>query len=193
MRALIRFSITALSIALMVSLTLVASNRDVRAQQAAAPAPEEAKQIPLTEKQIDQFIAAQKDISAITDELPENAADKPDPQVMAQLDGVAKKYNFASFEEYNEVAGSIGLVMGGIDPQTKKYVGAEAVLKNEIDGVMTDQNISPEDKKEQLEQLDEEMKSVEPVKIPANIELVTKNLDKLSAAIPQGEEGQEDK
>lgn len=193
MRAVIQFSITALSIALMASLTLVVSNRDVRAQQAAAPATEAAKQIPLTEKQIDQFIAAQKDISAITDELPENAADKPDPQMMAQLDGVAKKYNFASFEEYNEVAGNIGLVMGGIDPQTKKYVGAETVLKNEIDGVMTDQNISPEDKKEQLEQLDEEMKSVEPVKIPANIELVTKNLDKLSAAIPQGEEGQEGK
>jgi hypothetical protein len=48
--------------------------------------------------------------------------------------------------------------------------------------------MAPNDKKEQLEQLREELKSPpEPVKIPANIDLVTKNYEELTAAMPQNQ------
>ena len=51
---------------------------------------------------------------------------------IAQLDGVAKKNGFASYDEYNNVVDNISLVLGGFDPATKKYVGAEAVIKAQI-------------------------------------------------------------
>src|SRR5512138_2223793 len=97
--------------------------------QAAPPAQQEApaiKQIALTEKQVEGVLAAQKDIDAITDKIPDNA--KPDPKVDAQLDAVAKKNGFASYDEYNTVVDNISLVLGGFDPATKKYVGTETVL-----------------------------------------------------------------
>ena len=84
----------------------------------------------LTDKQIEGVLAAQKDMDAITEKLPENAT--PDAKVTAQLDAVAKKNGFASYDDYNNVIDNIGLVIGGFDPATKKYVGNEAVIKAQI-------------------------------------------------------------
>ena len=52
--------------------------------------------------------------------------------MIAKLDGVAKKHGFASFDEYNTVIGNISIVMDGIDPQTKKYIGSDAGLKQQV-------------------------------------------------------------
>src|SRR5207237_3099974 len=104
------------------------------------------KQMALTEKQIQGVLAAQKDVDAITDKLPDNA--KPDPKIDAQLDGVAKKNGFASYAEYNSVVDNISMVLGGFDPATKKYVGAEAVVKAQIAQVQADKKMSAKDKKE---------------------------------------------
>ena len=183
MRVTIRPFVMALSIALMAPFTFAALSQNILAQQAASPE-EGLKQDALTDKQIDAFLAAQKDVEAIIAKAPEG--DQPDPKVMEQLEAVAKKYKFANYAEYDDVAGNIGLVMSGIDPDTKKYVGAEAVIKKAIASVEGDKTVAPNDKKEQLEQLRAELKSPpEPVKIPANIELVTKNYDKLTAAMSQ--------
>src|SRR6516165_3664219 len=103
---------------------------------------------------------------------------------MEQLGAVAKKYKFANYAEYDDVAGNIGLVMSGIDPDTKKYVGPEAVIKKDIASIDSE-NVAPNDKKKQLEELQSDLKSLpEPVKFPANIDLVVKNYDKLIAALP---------
>ena len=185
MRVTIRPFVIALSIALMAPLTFAALSQSVLAQQAASPE-EGLKQDALTDKQIDAFLAAQKDVETIIAKAPEGS--QPDPKVMEQLEAVAKKYKFANYAEYDDVACNIGLVMSGIDPDTKKYIGAEAVIKKEIASVEGDKTLAPNDKKEQLEQLRAELKSPpEPVKIPANIELVTKNYDKLTAAMPQSQ------
>lgn len=92
--------------------------------QAAAPAQDQAppiKQIALTDKQVDGAIAAAKEMDPITAKLSQDA--KPDPKVVAQLEAIAKKNGFASYDEYNSVVDNISLVLGGFDPQTKKYVG----------------------------------------------------------------------
>ena len=88
------------------------------------------KQMALTEKQVQGVLAAGPEMDAITEKLPENA--KPDPKVTAQLEGVAKKNGFASYDEYNNVVDNISLVMAGFDPATKKYVGTDAVIKAQI-------------------------------------------------------------
>ncbi|KRR24114.1 hypothetical protein CQ14_15405 [Bradyrhizobium lablabi] len=158
--------------------------------QAAPPAAAEApavKQIALTEKQIQGVLAAQKDVDAITDKIPDNA--KPDPKIDAQLDAVAKKNGFASYDEYNSVVDNISLVLGGFDPATKKFVGTEVVLKAQIAQIQADKKMPAKDKKEALADLNEALKSPPPaIENKGNIDLVAKYYDKLAEALGESEE-----
>ena len=154
------------------------------AKQQAAPPPQPPpmKQMALTEKQVEGVLAASKEIDAITDKIPENA--KPDPKVDAQLDAVAKKNGFASYAEYNDVTDNISMVMGGFDPATKQYVGAEAVLKAQIAAVQADKKMPAKDKKAALAEMNAALKTPAPViENKGNIDLVTKYYDKLAAAL----------
>ena len=161
-----------------------------QAAPAAPPPQQEApaiKQMALTEKQVQGVLAAQKDIDAITDKIPDNA--KPDPKVDAQLDAVAKKNGFASYDDYNSVVDNISLVLGGFDPATKKFVGAETVLKAQIAQVQADKKMSAKDKKEAVADLNEALKSPPPaIENKGNIDLVAKYYDKLAEALGEGEE-----
>ena len=151
--------------------------------QAAPPAaqqPPAIKQMALTEKQVEGVLAADKDMDAITAKLPQNT--KPDPKVTAQLEAVAKKNGFASYDEYNDVVENIGLVLAGFDPATKKYVGSDAVIKAQIAQLQADKKMSPKDKKQALADLNEALKSpAPPIENKGNIDLVGKYYDKLAA------------
>lgn len=162
------------------------------APAAAAPAPAQQapalKQIALTDKQVEAVLAAQKDLDAITDKLPQDAPAKPDPKVVAQLDDVAKKNGFASYGEYNDVIENIMLVLGGFDPKTKQYVGAEAVIKQQIAAVQADKKMPAKDKKAALDDLNGALKSPPPaIENKGNIDVVTKYYDKLAAAMQDDE------
>ena len=198
MREIVRPVTAALSVACLAIAMTAASNSGAFAQAkqqqmappakqpaqaapAAVPAQDQAppiKQIALTDKQVDGALAAAKEMDPITAKLPENA--QPDPKVIAQLEGIAKKNGFASFDDYNNVVDNISLVLGGFDPQTKKYVGPEAVLKAQIAQVQADKQMSAKDKKEALADLNGALKSPPPaVENKGNIDLVTKSYDKL--------------
>jgi len=170
------------SMALTAALTLGALGQNVVAQEATSP-DESRKQIALTDAQIESFIAAQKEIVPIIAKAPKG--DQPDPKVMEQLEEVVKKYKFANYAEFLDVAENIGLVMSGIDPDTKKYVGPDAVIKKHI-AFIDSENLAANRKKRQLEELQSKLKSPpEPVKFPANIDLVVKDYDKVNAAMPR--------
>src|SRR6478672_8476577 len=172
MREFVRPLAATLSIACLAASMAMLSSSDVLAQakqappkqMAPAPAapPQEApvKQMALSEKQIGGVLTAQKDMNAITEKLPENA--KPDPKITAQLEAVAKKNGFASYDEYNDVVANISMVLGGFDPATKQYVGTDAVIKAQIAQVQADKKMSPKDKKEALADLNEALKSPAP-------------------------------
>ena len=85
------------------------------------------------------------------------------------------------------MASNIGIVMSGIDPQTKKYIGAEAVLKEQIAAVKADKRMSPQDKKQALDDLHGQLGAAQPATNPGNIELVTKYYDKLAADTQQND------
>jgi hypothetical protein len=202
MREIFRPAVCALSVACLALAMSAVSNTDAMAQakqappkqsapaQAAPPPAAEApavKQIALTEKQIQGVLAASKDVDAITDKIPDNA--KPDPKVDAQLDAVAKKNGFASYDEYNSVVDNISLVLGGFDPATKKFVGAETVLKAQIAQIQADKKMPAKDKKEALADLNEALKTPPPaIENKGNIDLVAKYYDKLAEALGEGEE-----
>jgi hypothetical protein len=154
------------------------------APQAAPPPaqPPALKQIALSEKQVEGVLAAQKDMDAITEKMPDNA--EPDPKVTAQLEAAAKKNGFASYAEYNNVVDNIGLVLGGFDPTTRKYVGSDFVIKAQIAQVEADTKMSDKAKKEVLADLNEALKSpVPPIENKGNIDLVAKYYDKLADAL----------
>jgi hypothetical protein len=192
MREFIRPAAVALSMAcLAVSIAAISAGSALaQAKQQMAPAqaapppgqPPAMKQMALTDKQIEGVLAAQKDFDAITEKLPDNV--KPDPKVTAQLDAVAKKNGFASYDEYNDVVDNISLVLGGFDPATKKYVGSDAVIKAQIALVQADKKMSPKDKKEALADLDQALKApAPPIQNKGNIDLVAKYYDKLADAL----------
>jgi hypothetical protein len=190
MRKFVRPAAAALSIACLAASIAVISNTDAFAQakqqmapaQAAPQQPPPAKQMALTEKQIQGVLAASNDMDAITAKLPENA--QPDAKAMAQMDAVAKKNGFASSDEYNDVTDNIGMVMSGVDPATKKYVGNEAVIKGQIAEVQADKKMSPKDKKEALDDLNYSLKNPAPaIQNKGNIDLVVKYYDKLAATM----------
>ena len=141
------------------------------------------KQIPLTEKHVLGFIDAQKDMAAVTEKMQGNTSDKPDPKIQAELEAVAKKYGFTSFAEYDDVAANISIIMAGIDPETKKFTEPREAILKEIEEVKNDKSIPAKEKKQMLEELNEALKTAEPIKFRDNIALVTKHYDKIEAVL----------
>jgi hypothetical protein len=185
MREFFRPTLAALSVALLtaslaaISTTAALAQAKDPAQAAAEPT---VKQIVLTDKQIDAVLASQKEMDAITEKVPENAP--PDAKVIAQLEGIAKKHGFSGYDDYNTVVDNISLVLGGIDPQSKKYVGSEAVIKSQIAQVEADKKMNAAEKKQALENLNMALKAKEPaVENKGNIDLVVKYYDKLAAVL----------
>jgi len=191
MCAFVRPLAGALSIVCFTAAIAILSNGSALAQakqtptnQMATPqaAPPPMKQMALTDKQIEGVLAAQKDIDAIIEKLPDNA--KPDAKVIAQLEALAKKNGFASYPEYANVVENISLVLAGFDPATKKYVGSEAVIKSQIAQVKADKKMSAQDKKQAPAGLIKALKAPEPpVENKGNIDLVAKYYDKLAALL----------
>jgi len=181
----ITFSVVCLSASMAVLSTNGAFAQAKGGQMAPAQStpmaqPPAVKQIALTDKQVEGVIAAAKDMDALSEKMPDNG--KPDAKLTAQLEAAAKKYGFASYDEYNTVVDNIGLVMSGVDPATKKYVGGAAVIKAQIAQIQADKKMSAKDKKEALDDLNQALKSPEPtIENKGNIDLVVKNYDKLAA------------
>jgi hypothetical protein len=193
MHEFVRPVAAALSVACLAAAIAIASagNALAQANQAppnqTAPAPQQqptvkpVKQMALTDKQIEGVLAAQKDMEEITAKLPDNPT--PD-KINAQLDGVARKNGFASYDEYTNVVGNISIVLAGFDPATKQYVGTDAVIKAQIAQVKADKEMSPSDKKEALAELNDALKApVPPIENKGNIDLVAKYYDKLADAL----------
>jgi hypothetical protein len=141
------------------------------------------KQVDLTEKQVQGFIAAQKPMTDVTEKMQGGPSDKPDPKIQAELDAVAKKNGFKDLAEYDDVASTISMVMAGIDPDTKQFTSADAAIRQQIADVEADKSMPAEEKKQMLDDLKESLKFAEPIRNPGNIDLVKKYYEKIDAAL----------
>jgi hypothetical protein len=74
--------------------------------------------------------------------------------------------------------------MDGIDPQTKKYIGSDAGLKQQVEEVKANKQMSAAYKKRALANLAYSLKAKEPeIQNKGNIDLVIMNYDKIDAAL----------
>jgi hypothetical protein len=138
---------------------------------------QEVKQIKLTEKRIQGFMAASKDMAKLYDGAD---PDKPDPKLEAQAGAIAKKSGFASLAEYDDVSMNIAMIVYGIDPQTKKFTEPPEQIKKEIATLKGDKSVPESEKREGLAQLEAALKDAKPVQFKENIALVLKYFDKLA-------------
>lgn len=156
-------------------------------EAAPAPAPE-AKQMALTDKQIESVLAAQKDIDALGSEHMKPGAKAAPTNMTGKLNDVAKKHGFTDYADFAIVQNNIELVMSGFDPKTKTYIGPEAVIKQQIAEIQADKKMPAAEKKEALADLNQALKTPPPaLEYKANIELVAKYYDKLAAMMQEDE------
>ncbi len=137
---------------------------------------QETKQIKLTEKHIQGFMASYEDMAKLFESA---NPDNPDPKVEAQAAVIAKKNGFASLAEYDGAWMNISMIMSGIDPQTKKFTEPPNQIKNEIAALKADKSVPEAEKKEGLAQLEAALKNAKPIQFKENIALVLKYLDQL--------------
>ena len=165
-----------LAILAMAAVATLAFQAGGALAQQPPPAP---KQIPLTGKQVEQYLAAFKELTPLFEKL--DAGGKPDPKAMAALTAAIKKYGFRDLDDYDSVAASIVAVLDGVDPKTRQYSDPIAAIKKDIAAVQADKKMNPAERKKVLEGLNQELAEVQPVQHPANIPLVLKYYDRLSA------------
>jgi hypothetical protein len=142
---------------------------------------QEIKQIKLTDKQIQGFIGAAKDMTKIYEGV---NPEKPDPKLDAQAEAVAKKYGFASLDEFEDVSTNVSIIMAGIDQQTKKFTEPPEQIRKEIAALKANNSVPEAQKKQGLAQLEAVVKAAKPIQFKENIALVLKYFDKLLPLMP---------
>lgn len=127
------------------------------------------KQIPLTEEQVERFIAAQGKMSAAKAE--------------DELEAVAREYGFTDLDEHDDVEANILLLLEGIHPQSRTFVEPPEQIRRRIEEVKVDKSLPEDGRHQALEDLAEALKSAQPIQFPANVELVRKHYDKIQAVL----------
>src|SRR5262249_14033051 len=82
--------------------------------------------------------------------------------------------------EYDNVSTNITMIMSGIDLRTKQFTEPPEQIKKDIAALKADKSVSEAEKKDDLAQLKEALKTAKPIQFKENIALVLKYFDKLS-------------
>lgn len=146
------------------------------------PKEEQVKQIKLTEAQVKSFVAAQPDLSTVAPKLQE-VGDNIDPELQSELDGIARKHGFASFEELDDVAANISIVMAGLDTKSGEFTEPLEALKKELDDVTADASIPENDKRQLIEELNEAIKTTPRIEHLENVDLVKAHRAEIEKAL----------
>jgi hypothetical protein len=169
----------------------------------------EPKQIPLTAKLVEHFIAAWPEFEALREKLQaanpqakdQNPNNQPEsdeaevgeaedpvgalagyldkPESKAQIEAILKKHEFATYAEWADVAQSVLLAFGASDPD-----GGETDLgaeKKKVQGeIESDAALSDDEKKSALKDLDEQFAALESFQpLPGNVDAVKPYLPKI--------------
>ncbi len=145
------------------------------------PADVPLRQIKLTDQQVANFVAAQPELAVISGKLQGDG--QPDTAAQAELEAIAKKHGFADFNELDDVAANISLIMAGLDAQTGEFTDPAEALTKELDGVKADNSIGEADKKQLVEQLTDAIKATPKVEHKENVEIVKAHRAEIEKAL----------
>ena len=140
-------------------------------------AAQEVKQIKLTEKHLQSFMAISEDLAKLSDGANQ---DKLDEELEAQAEALVKRNGFANLAEVDDVSTNISMIMSGIDQQTKKFTEPPEQIKQQIAAIKADKSVPEAQKREDLAQLEAALKDTTPIQFKENIALVLKYFDKLT-------------
>ena len=127
------------------------------------------KQIILSEKQVEGFIAAKKAISGGSNR-------------QSSLASLVKQYGFADYAEFDNVETSIMMVMTTMDREGQSFTDPKAAIKKDMENVKKDGSMSPKQKTETLKDLNEQLKLAQ-TPHPGNVELVKKYYKRLEEVV----------
>lgn len=148
---------------------------------ALAPTPE-INQVRLNDKQVVGFLGAQKDLVAITAKL-EAAGDTIDEKLQKELDDIGKKNGFKDFADFEEIRANIMMVLAGIDPDNGEYSDPIELIKKDIEAIKADKALSEADRKVQLDEMNDALKEMQPLKFKENIDVVKKHAKAIDEAL----------
>lgn len=160
--------------ALSIGFTLAGPLRAQAPQGQAQETEAQFKQVKLTDDHIKGFLGAQKEMADFAEKQGGQQTENPDPKVQAELEAIAKRHGFASFDDFDDVAFNISMVIGGLDEQGA-FTDPVTSIKKEIEDITADKSIAEKDKKQMLEELNEALKHTPPLQYPENVEIVKKH------------------
>ena len=169
--------------AMSAGITAITAQPAVAQQQPGAqPAAPEISQIKLTDKHVTGFLGAQKDLVAITAKL-EAAGDTIDDKLQKELDDIGRKNGFKDFADFEETRANIMMVLAGIDPDTSEYSDPIELIKKDIEAIKADKALSDADRKVQLDEMNDALKEMQPLKYKENIDVVKKHAKAIDEAL----------
>jgi hypothetical protein len=174
-------------LAALAGLGLMISSGMAQGQkQEAAPPP--FKEVRLTDKQVQGFIAAQKQLAPLSSKL-EAQGEKGDPAVQKQVEQIAKSNGFASLEEMGDVSANISMVLAGLDPKTGQFTQPPELIKQGMEEVKQDKQMSQKDKDQALAEMQEALKAAKPLQYKENIAVVKKYEKELDQVLGPEDKG----
>lgn len=147
------------------------------------------KQLQLSDAQVTSFIAAQTDFAPLVVKLSE-AGEELDEALRGELDGVAKKHGFESFEQYMDVNDNIAFVMGGLNAKTMEFTEPVERLKADLEEIKADGEIPEDEKKLAVEDLGLEISATPLLQFKENVEVVKRHFEELAKLLPNEESGE---
>ncbi|MFL5532134.1 MAG: hypothetical protein ACJ8BC_09205 [Gemmatimonadales bacterium] len=148
------------------------------------------KQLKLTEKKVQGFISAQKQLAPLSSKL-DAAGDKADPALQKQVEQIAKSNGFSTVDEFSEVGANISLVLAGLDTQTGQFTEPPDQIRRDMEEIKQDKQMSQDDKNQALKEMQDALKTAQPLQFKENVALVKKYQKQLNEVLPQESEEQD--
>jgi len=138
----------------------------------------EIEQVALSDEMMERIIAAQGEVQKYSLSL-ENPGEQLSQEEIDTLEGIATKHGFARFHDLQMATATASLVLTGIDETTGEFVDPKVGLRQELDQVRADENLSDEERQILIEEIEQVLALSPEIEHPGNIEIVMRHKDRL--------------
>lgn len=139
----------------------------------------ELKQIALNEGHIQGYLKIAPDLAKLFERI-DAAHAAPDSKLLAELETVAKRGGFATFEALEIAVANITFVMSGIDEKDGSFREPVELLRQELTDLEADKEIKGDERAELIASIKESITHTPRLAHPGNIDLVKKHFKALA-------------